>query len=259
MSKNRKPKKMMVAVSRISTAFADAVRDGIRREDVIEDYLDALRTGEEMPPVDLFVGPDMAGPFHAGDGGYRIASHRLFDPSNDAKISATVHFFPTDQEAKQAALLCAAKANETHGVRRSRQEKKLAVATILLRPEYATLADCEVGRMCKATHTFVKRIRGELGDALPVGARFSDRDYKPGAVYGSGRIINADGTTTPVVTTNGVHRDNSKKPRKAHAPHGADVYFNGPNPPKLKKTSKGWKISYQGDVQMYPFPEKNEE
>jgi uncharacterized ParB-like nuclease family protein len=80
--------------------------------DAVEAYAEAMRSGVEFPPIDVFGNDD--GPFHLGDGFHRLGAYRSAHP--DARdIGCKVH--PGDRDD---AVLFACGANAQHGLPRSR-------------------------------------------------------------------------------------------------------------------------------------------
>lgn len=62
----------------------------------------------------------------------------------------------------RAAILYAVGANASHGLRRSNQDKRRAVETLLKDEEWGKWSDSEIGRRAHVSHPTVAKIRSEL-------------------------------------------------------------------------------------------------
>jgi hypothetical protein len=68
---------------------------------------------------------------------------------------------------QREALLHAAGANLTHGLRRTNADKRKAVMTLLADEEWRRWSDRQVARHCGVDHKFVAKTRGELSGDIP--------------------------------------------------------------------------------------------
>jgi hypothetical protein len=122
-------------------------------QDVVDEYVEAMRNGVEFPPIDVFGNGD--GPYYLGDGFHRVTAHQLAHP--DVKdIECKVH--PGDRDD---ALLLACGANAQHGLPRSHSDKLKAVTTLIRSERWSGWSDREIARQCAVSHTYVAAVRSE--------------------------------------------------------------------------------------------------
>lgn len=128
--------------------------------DVINEYAAAIEAGAEFPPVIIFYdGSD----HWLADGFHRYQAYRQL---GRAEIPADVR-----QGTRRDAVLFSVGANETHGLRRTNEDKRRAVLTLLNDGEWAKWSDREIARRCAVHHELVGRLR-------PVtGGNASERTY----------------------------------------------------------------------------------
>jgi len=144
---------MKIELSKIVTTAGTQMRGSISN-DVVEEYQQA----EFLPPVDVFRDPTEADErYYLADGFHRLEA-RLRNEAGD--ISAIVH-----EGTLRDAILYAAGANGDHGLRRSNEDKRRAVTTLLKDAEWARWTDREIARQCKVHHTFVGKIRSTIAEA----------------------------------------------------------------------------------------------
>jgi hypothetical protein len=84
-------------------------------ETIVGKYADAMRDGDEFPPLVVFYDGTH---YHLGDGFHRAAARQLAHP-DEQEIECEVH--PGDHDD---ALLFACGANASHGLRRTNADKK---------------------------------------------------------------------------------------------------------------------------------------
>ncbi len=111
----------------------------------------ALEEGAQLPPVDVM---------HDGqnywlfDGFHRVAAHRQ---ANILLVPATIH--QGDQHAAQWRSYA---ANQTHGLRRTNDDKQRAITAALRHPNAITLSDREIARHLGVDHKTVASYREKL-------------------------------------------------------------------------------------------------
>lgn len=130
-------------------------------EAVVADYAEALKDGAEFPPVDVFHdGTD----FWLADGFHRYFA---FKKAKQDSIPATVR-----DGTKRDAVLFAVSANSAHGLRRSNEDKRKAVSTLLADPEWGQWSDRKIASVCRVGRSLVAEVRASLAEK-PV----TDRTY----------------------------------------------------------------------------------
>jgi hypothetical protein len=129
--------------------------DGTSKQ-VVEDYAEAMRTGDEFPPPIVF-STDGAS-YHLGDGFHRVEANRLAHPDVQ-EIACEVHAGDHDD-----ALLFACGANSSHGLRRSISDKRKAVRSLLSNEKWSSLSDrlVHVAPGPSATHACARRCAAGL-------------------------------------------------------------------------------------------------
>lgn len=128
-------------------------------EHVVADYAESIKAGAEFPAVDVFHdGAD----FWLADGFHRYFAYKK---SGQESIPAAVH-----EGTKRDAVLFSVAANASHGLRRSNEDKRKAVATLLQDPEWAQWSDRKIASVCLVGHQLVASVRSSL-DENPVRER----------------------------------------------------------------------------------------
>lgn len=155
----------MTVPTEIRIDLIRAERDLQAREalsaDTIHDYVDALVDGVELPPVVVVV--DEAGVYWLVDGWHRLEAHRR---TQRKTIRCDVR-----QGDRRAAVLAAAGANLTHGLRRTPADKRRAVGLLLADPEWAEWSDRAIAEHCGVSHRFVSLQRRAATGNVASGPR----------------------------------------------------------------------------------------
>lgn len=89
------------------------------------------------------------------------------------ELGSNQHTSPTEKipegskgEAREKAA-AAVGANASHGLRRTNEDKRRAVLTLLQDGEWRTYPEREIARLTNVSHTFVQRLRSEHLATLP--------------------------------------------------------------------------------------------
>lgn len=131
-------------------------RTGIDRA-TVERYSQEMTEGAEFPPIMVFremaEGEDVV--FWLADGWHRTVAKEITGAD-------TIHAEVKDGGLREAVLY-AASANAIHGLPRTDEDKKQAVMRLLGDEEWAKWSDRAIGRQCAVSHTFVARVRKEMG------------------------------------------------------------------------------------------------
>lgn len=119
---------------------------------VVDDYAAAIGNGASFPAITVFYdGND----YWLADGFHRYHAHLQLGL---ADIDADVR-----QGTRREAILYSVGANEAHGLRRTNEDKRRAVLTLLGDEEWAGWSDREIARRCHVDHVTVGRIRKDTG------------------------------------------------------------------------------------------------
>ena len=132
---------------------------------VIDDYRDAWLAGAPFPPVVVF--------YDGSDHWLADGFHRI-----DGAKAAGLDSIPADvkQGTRRAAILYAAGANAEHGLRRTNDDKRRVVMTLLEDEEWSQWSDREIARRCRVDHRFVGKLRANLTGDIP--SENNQRTYK---------------------------------------------------------------------------------
>lgn len=126
--------------------------------DTVEEYAEAMRTGAVFPPVVVF-GPDSKGAHWLADGFHRCAAAEL---AGLTKIAADVR-----EGGRKEALLYAAGANASHGLRRTNADKRRAVLLVL--GNFPKWSDRKIAEACGVDHKTVAAARASITAKLEGG------------------------------------------------------------------------------------------
>lgn len=127
-------------------------------ETVIAEYEENYKNNVEMPAVRVFV--EKAGDGYILTRGFhRVAAAKR---AGRTKIAAEI-FKGSLEDAKDDAL----GSNHDHGHRRTQDDKRHEIMLALAMPRYAAATDRQIAEKCHVSHTFVGKIRKEMGGDTP--------------------------------------------------------------------------------------------
>ena len=150
-------------------------------QDTVSEYADAMMDGEKFPPVTAFYDGKY---YYLADGYHRYFAAKkagLDDIDCDVKNGTL-----------RDAVLFSVGVNSAHGLRRSNEDKRKAVMTLLDDVEWAEWSDVTIAKKCQVTSAFVGRVRKVI--KLVAGNR-EDFDSKR-------KYVNKHGTVVDVETKN---------------------------------------------------------
>lgn len=115
---------------------------------VVAEYAELIKEGTEFPPISvIFDGTD----YYLSDG-----FHRLLATQKAGKASISCDVITG---TLRDAILYSLSANSNHGLRRTIDDKRKAVMTMLEDFEWAEWSDREIARQCHVSHPFVTKLR----------------------------------------------------------------------------------------------------
>lgn len=118
---------------------------------VIDEYAESMKSGVKFAPVTVFYD----GKEHwLADGFHRVNAALQAEKET---ITADVH-----QGTRRDAVLWSVGANADHGLRRTNEDKRRAVMSLLNDSEWVQWSDNEIARRCKVSQPFVSKIRASL-------------------------------------------------------------------------------------------------
>jgi hypothetical protein len=133
-------------------------------EQALEEYAEAYRAGGTLPPLDVFV---VEGELVIVDGFHRHEAARW------ARV-ATLPVRVVGKGSMADAKYCSLGSNQTHGLRRTRRDKRRAVRLALDLDD--DLSNREIAKHIGVSHTFVANCRSELsaqeGEQMEIGTQY---------------------------------------------------------------------------------------
>jgi len=143
---------MQVQMSSIRIDCGTQGRQEIQQS-VINEYADAMKEGIHFPPVTVFTdGID----YFLADGFHRYFANK--------KIGSETVEADVKNGTLREAVLFSLSANAAHGLRRTNDDKRKAVVTMLDDLEWGDWSDRLIAQHCGVSHPTVARIRSERGD-----------------------------------------------------------------------------------------------
>lgn len=119
-------------------------------ESAVAEYAEAMTEGVSLPAVTVFFD---GSEYWLADGFHRYHGHK--------RIGALKIATDVINGTRRDAVLHSVGANATHGLRRTNEDKRRAVETLLHDAEWAKWSDREIARKCGVSHDFANRIRKE--------------------------------------------------------------------------------------------------
>lgn len=117
-------------------------------EAVVADYAEAV---DALPPVVVYFDGSV---YWLADGFHRFHAHRK---AGRQAMKADVR-----TGTKRDAILHSVGANAAHGLRRTNDDKRRAVMTLLQDAEWSTWSDRDTAKACGVSHNFVGTVRASL-------------------------------------------------------------------------------------------------
>jgi hypothetical protein len=121
-------------------------------EDVVNDYSELLLDDVQFPPIVVF---NDGANYWLVDGFHRFHANKK---AGFLDIEAEVH-----NGTRRDAVLWSVGANSVHGLRRTNEDKRKAVLTLLNDLEWSEWSDSEIARHCHVSHVYVGRVKKTIG------------------------------------------------------------------------------------------------
>jgi ParB-like chromosome segregation protein Spo0J len=140
----------------------------------VDEYAHDIEEGAKLPPIMVFYDGTQ---YWLADGFHRYHAHQ--------KISAVTIRAEVREGTLKDAILYSVSANTTHGLRRSNEDKRRAVRTMLEDEEWKRFSDAEVAARCHVSRPLVATVRKELETEQSHPAELQDRRMarRRGKVY----------------------------------------------------------------------------
>lgn len=164
--------------------------------ETIDEYVEALKAGE-LPPADIYVDEDGVG--YMGDGFHRYAAYKI---SGRKSMPCTVR-----EGTYQDAVQHSCGANETHGLRRTAEDRRSALR--LAWETWPGKSVNAIAEICKVSAGLASDVRAEMqeaGDIEPVesvtgkdGRQYSPREIEEDVLIGEAAVEAACHISSPYV------------------------------------------------------------
>ena len=129
----------------------------------VQDYADAMREGATFPPVVVFYDGEN---YWLADGFHRVAAAQQAEKET---IAAEVK-----HGSRRDAVLFSVGANSQHGLRRTNEDKRRSVITLIEDEEWSQWSDSEIAKRAAVDRKTVASLRGSLGK-FPSERVYTDR------------------------------------------------------------------------------------
>ena len=120
-------------------------------ESVVVEYFEAMVDGAVFPPITVF---------HDGSNYWLADGFHRYHASKRAGVLEVE--CQVQQGTKRDAVKYSLGANAHHGLRRSHEDKRRVVLTVLNDVEWSDLSDRDIAKTCNVSHPFVGRMRKSL-------------------------------------------------------------------------------------------------
>ncbi|WBY00517.1 hypothetical protein PE066_13690 [Ramlibacter tataouinensis] len=126
---------------------------------VVADYAERIRAGVKFPPVVVF---HDGAEYWLADGFHRLQAH----------LTAQREVIEVDvrEGALREAILFSLGANAAHGLRRSNEDKRKVVETMLRDAEWVQWSDRKIAEICGVSHNFVSDRRKAICPSMTDGS-----------------------------------------------------------------------------------------
>jgi len=138
-------------------------------DEYAEELAEVLNRDEHLPPVLVYYdGSD----YWLADGFHRLLAHVIAERE---VIECHIR-----KGTCRDAILASVEANHTHGLRRTNDDKRRAVLTLLRDEKWSQWSNAEIARRAGVSDYLVARIRDEIGDKAPAKrkAKRGDTEYE---------------------------------------------------------------------------------
>lgn len=135
--------------------------------DKIGEYVEDMQRGDEFPPLVVF---QEGSEYWLADGFHRYYAAQTAQLSSFDCVVC--------RGGLRDAILYSCGANAAHGLRRSIQDKRRAIAKLLDDEEWSRWSDNEIARQCSVSHEFVRKARKFLKGLTTNDASDNVRVYR---------------------------------------------------------------------------------
>jgi len=132
----------------------------------VDEYAKAMAEGVIFPPPVVFYDGEY---FWLADGFHRIAGSKQAE-----KETVDVEVI---EGTRRDAVLYSVGSNASHGLRRTNEDKRKAVRTLLYDDEWAQWSDREIARRCGVSNFTVSKMRQEMQESSLLDSNSEERSY----------------------------------------------------------------------------------
>lgn len=162
------PTKIKGIALRLLTLNKDVQVRGKISHHTVGEYAELMSQGVKLPPPTVFY--RFGSEYYVADGWHRVlAARRLELPSMMCEVR---------DGSKRDAILFAAGANAHHGLRRTNEDKRWAVLSLLLDEEWQKWSSTHIARICNVSPGLVEAIRTKIGGKATPKSRKQTRSGK---------------------------------------------------------------------------------
>lgn len=144
---------VLLPLRSIRTDQAIQQRAGILNNGIVAEYTEAMKSGATFPPVVVFHDADF---YWLADGYHRVEAA---DEAGLKEIKAEIR-----AGTKRDAILFAVGANRDHGLRRTRDDVRRAISTLVTDAEWGSLSDRAIAEKVGCSPTTVGTVRAQLSN-----------------------------------------------------------------------------------------------
>lgn len=167
-----------LSLNKIRRDGGTQIRLGMSQE-TIDGYAEEMRVGTAFPPIVVF---------------YDGKHHWLADGFQRTLARAQAGFDTVDADIRKGtqrdAVLYACGANAEHGLRRTNEDKRRAVETLLRDEEWAKWSDNAIAKVCKVSNHFVAKTKASLGTLQVTAAPEPSAPRKYTTKHGTEAVMN---------------------------------------------------------------------
>ena len=128
-------------------------RDKMLDNGIVSEYAEAMKAGSKFPPIIVYYDGTT---YWLADGYHRVEAA---DEAGMKTIAAEIR-----PGSKRDAILYACGANRDHGLRRSREDVRRAIETMLKAAEWGQWSDRAIAELVGCDHKTVAAVRGQVGN-----------------------------------------------------------------------------------------------